>query len=335
MSTQRTLRILRSGHAEIQDLGRPGLAEVGLPANGAADQHAARTANVLVGNEVSAPLVEITGSDLELVADGDLLLSVTGAATEVLVDGHRQPAREALAVPGGSRVHVPYGRSGFRSYLAVNGRIEAEHALGSVSADPLLGVGTRLLPGDALRLTTRYCEPPSGHLGRLFRLGAGPARTGSGVVWVTEGPDLARLELGRRALAPAFVVQPQSNHVGLRLDGPAITQVRSAEILSRGVPVGAVEVPPTGGIIMLLRGRLVTAGYPVVAVVTSESLDRLAQLRPGDAVRMSFCDVATARGHLQVQADALHALRERVRSAFAAKGIAEILEPLAATGGTR
>lgn len=324
----RALVVERAGLAEIQDLGRPGFAGIGIAVNGAADHRSARTANILVGNREEAPLVEITGSEFAVTARTDLLLAVTGATDTVLVDGYRQPAWETLCLAAGSRIRVPYPASGFRSYLAVNGDIQADRALTSVSPDPLLGVGTRLFAGDTLTFFSQYAEQPSAEYGRLFRLGARrPVLRGAVEVRVTEGPDLSRLVLGAAALDTYFRVRPQSNHVGLRLESGPIAQNCLQEIPSRGVPIGAVEVPPNGGIIILLRGRLVTAGYPVVAVVTSESLDLLGQVRPGADVRMTFCDVDAARVMLCAQATERVALARRVRAAFMSKGLATALAP--------
>jgi allophanate hydrolase subunit 2 len=237
-----------------------------------------------------------------------------------------------LSISAGSRVLIPYPTKGFRSYLAINGTIQADRILTSVSADPLLGVGHRLAAGDTLTFASRYAGHPGAELGRLFRLGAQrPALRSPVTVRVIEGPDLGRLTRGRGALDATFRVRPQSNHVGLRLESPLIEQNSTMEIPSRGVPIGAVEVPPTGGIIILLRGRLVTAGYPVVAVVTSESIDLLGQVRPGDDVRMSFCDVAGARARLRANASELALLSRRVQNVFRAKGLAAALDPALTT----
>jgi 5-oxoprolinase (ATP-hydrolysing) subunit C len=322
------LLIQRAGNVVVQDLGRPGYASLGIPPNGASDQHAARTANTLVGNADRAPLVEITGSELALRSESQALVSVTGAADHVLLDGHRQPAWETLLVHAGSRLVVPVPTTGLRTYLAVNGRLDAESVLGSVSPDPLLGVGRPLGSGGALTFRSRYETLPAGHHAPLFRLG--PPRTGSPStteVDVTEGPDLDRMTLGRACLDHAYEVSPQSNHVGLRLLGPQPEQISTQEILSRGVPVGAVEVPPGGGIIILLRGRLVTAGYPVIAVVTTDSLDRLGQARPGDQVRIRFCDNAAARIRLRTARAQHEQLATRVRTALTASGLAHIIDP--------
>lgn len=321
------LLVEKAGHAQIQDLGRPGFTDLGIAANGALDQNAARIANILVGNAEDAPLVEITGSELVVVTTADVLLAITGAAGHAFVDGHRQPSWETLWVARGSRVVIPFPSSGFRSYLAVSGGICAESVLGSVSADSLLGTGGLTRAGDRLtanREGRHDCIPaPPGEWGTLFRMGARRPSVGAyGEVRVTEGPDLDRIAEGKTFLASTFRVRPQSNHIGLRLDAPPIRRTRTEELQSRGVPIGAVEVPPTGGIIVLLRGRLVTAGYPVVAVVTTESLDLLGQVRPGDDVRMTLCDGAAARTVLRAQAAERAKLVTRVQCALQAKGIA-------------
>ncbi len=312
-----------AGYAVVQDLGRPGFAGLGIAVNGALDQNAARTANILVGNAEGAPLIEVTGSDLTLRARTGVLIAVTGAAGVVLIDGHRQPSWETLYAHAGSRIVIPNPAVGFRSYFAVSGEIAAERVLGSVAPDPLLGAGRRLFDGDRVQLRAMRPIVPRDELGALFRMGA--ARTplrGRAAIDVTEGPDLDRLAVGGRALDAVWRVLPQSDHVGMRLDGPAIAQTSMAEIASRGVPIGAVEVPPAGGVIVLLRGRLVTAGYPVVAVVTTLSLDTLAQVRPGDEVSMSFSDRDSAVRGARQQADGRAALARRVQRAFHAKGIA-------------
>lgn len=320
------LRVEYAGHAQVQDLGRPGLASLGIAANGALDQSAARTANILVGNPDGLPLVEITGSDFVVIAETDVLVAVTGAAETILVDGHARPSWETLWVARGSRVLIPFPAKGFRSYLAVSGGIRAEAVLGSVSADALLGVGRLIKAGDRLIvdegwLHRRGAATPTREWGTLFRMGARrPVRRPCAEIRVTAGPDLDRIVRGKSLLENTFRVRPQSNHIGLRLDAPPIDRTSSDEIASRGVPIGAVEVPPTGGIIILLRGRLVTAGYPVVAVVTTESLDVLAQVRPRDDVRMTLCDSASARRVLRAEAAEREALAARVRRALGANG---------------
>lgn len=321
-----TLTVERSGFAVVQDLGRPGYAAIGIAANGAGDRRAARTASTLVGNADDAPVIEVVGSNLDLLTDSALVMAVCGAVDGLLVNGHRCPTWETLLVPAGARIQLPAPRVGQRSYLAANGTFEAEKALGSVAPDPLLDVGRRLLGGGQLVLTTSY--EADGLVGPLpvFRLGARPSRPRASVdVRATPGPDLERLALGGAALAGWFEVLPHSDNVGVRLTGGSLALTARAEILSRGVPVGAVEVPPSGELIILMRGRLVTAGYPVVAVLTTSSVDLLAQTGPGDRVRLSLVDLAAARTEIIAQEAEHRALADRVARAFAARGGSHLL----------
>jgi len=321
-----TLTIRQVGHCVVQDLGRPGHAAIGVAANGSADQHAARTANILVGNAEDAALLELTASELAFTAGSDLLVAVTGAARHVLVDGHPHPAWETVTVFAGSHVLVPVGPTGYRSYLGVNGTIEADRVLGSVAPDRLIGAGRQLAADDTVTVDSSFTTRGGRWWELLFRLAAAPVVLGDTIeVDATPGPDVDRIRGGLAALDAPFLVTPQSDDIGLRLTGVPIERTTTEEILSRGVPVGAIEVPPDGGVIMLMRGRLVTAGYPVLAVVTTESLDRLGQTGPGATVRVNVCDLDEARAAILRRHDERRELAGRVRTALAASGLAHVV----------
>ena len=328
MGTDLDVAIEQAGHAWVQDLGRPGHCRTGISANGASDAHAATVANALVGNALSAPLIETTGSGITFTVESPCLLAVTGAADHVWVDGTPQPVGEALSIEAASRVHLDAPARGWRSYVAFNGRLAAAEVLGSVSPDPLLGVGRFLHPGDRLHVRTAFAGFDQPHLRLpLFRLGSGRPRWRLPLrVDVTPGPD-AREFVPDDLDSLAFQVSPRSDYVGLRLSGETPRRTVSTEILSRGVPVGAVEVPPTGGLLVLLRGRLVTAGYPVMAVATATSIDRLGQARPGDGIVFRACTVDEAVAELGQRRDDLAALCARVGSAFGAVGLGDIIDP--------
>lgn len=324
------LRVRAAGLAWVQDLGRPGHGHLGIAENGAADAWASRTASILAGNPASAALIEITGSELTVQSDTDLLLAVTGAAPVVLVDSATQPTWETLVVPGGRTITVPTPDRGLRSYLAVNGHLDVPPILGSVAPDRLLGIGRMLHSGDTLRLQTRFTglHHPYSDI-PLFRMGAVPDPiTAPLIVESTRGPDADQFpEHLDGALPDEYEVSPQSDAIGLRLLGPAPRRASEHEILSRGVPVGAIQVPPAGGLLLLLRGRLVTAGYPVIAVATLDSIDRLGQARPGERLRIHLVDAEQARqAHRRRHAE-LESLAARVRTAFAAAGLKPLIEP--------
>jgi biotin-dependent carboxylase-like uncharacterized protein len=333
------LLVERAGHATVQDLGRPGHAHLGISANGAADAHAARVANVLVGNHSGAPVIEATGSAVAFRARRRLLVAVTGAAGRVLLEGTPCRAGEPLVVEEGSRVAVELASAGHRTYVAVNGGLTGSTVLDSVAPDPPLGVGRRLAAGDVVHAESRFqsLDHPFSRV-PLFRLGAPlPALRDRLTVDVTPGPDADEFE---RALDDSpcgtFTVSAHSDQIGLRLVGAAPRRTRSREILSRGVPVGAVEAPPSGGLILLLRGRFVTAGYPIVAIATATAIDELGQARPGDRIVFRTRTVAGAITALRRREDELSRLAARVGNAFRHVGLEHVLDPqhLSAAAGS-
>lgn len=322
-----TLDVVRAGLAQVQDLGRTGFASIGVAANGAGDQKSARLANTLVGNADGAALLEVIASAFEFRARGDILIAVTGAAESVIVDAAHWQARQPIAVPSGAMVSVPEPRAGTRMYIAVNGVIESERVLGSVAPDGMLTFGRRLAPGDAVEVSTGFHASDFFPM-PVFRIATPRPVLGSPAqLHATRGPDLHRLAHGEGALGARFEVLPQSDTVGVRCVGGDLALVAGDEILSRGVPTGAVQVPPSGELIILMRGHLVTAGYPVVAVLTRSSIDRLAQVRPGDSLMIDLVDADTARAHIAMERDAHQQIAERVAGALAARGLDRLIGP--------
>ncbi|MFJ9704888.1 biotin-dependent carboxyltransferase family protein [Streptomyces sp. NPDC101234] len=315
-----TLTVTTPGLTTVQDLGRTGRSRYGLPANGAPDQHSARVANVLCGNDERAPLLEITALDFACTPSTDILIAVTGAPADLTVAGARRPQWEPVFVRAGDTVRIGSVRQGLRVYLAVLGSFEAEYLQGSCAPDTVLGFGTTLGTGDELVL--RKACPPLAHPYSgipLFRLDAPvPSFPATWTIDVTDGPDRADFgDTGARVFTASFTVTPQSNHIGLRLRGDVPRRLTRGEILSRGVPIGAVEVPAGDELLVLHRGRGVTAGYPVLAVVTATSLSALGQVRPGQTIRFRHRTTAQAITAYRAQRTAVDALRTRVHSVFA------------------
>jgi allophanate hydrolase subunit 2 len=196
--------------------------------------------------------------------------------------------------------------------------------LGSCAPDTVVGFGLKLSEGTVLgaRKTVPPIRQPYFDL-PLFRLGLSrPGTSDSPVIDVTDGPDVA--EFGDTAdllFNTSYTVSGRSNHIGLRLGGTLPERQSTAEVLSRGVPVGAIEVPSREELLVLHRGRGVTAGYPVLAVVTSRSLDVLAQARPGDTIRFRKVTVAEATAGHRAAMRELEALRTSVNTVFGLLGV--------------
>ena len=178
---------------------------------------------------------------------------------------------------GTARIGPP--ESGVRTYLAVSGGIAVEPVLGSRATDTLAWVGPpRVVAGTELPVGPASGAPAAYDAPRPPRPGPLRVDPGPRADWFA-GDALDRL------CATAYTVTPESNRIGLRLDGPPLERVRDDELASEGMVLGAVQVPPDGRPVVFLADHPTTGGYPVLAVVREDDLWRCAQLRPGDEVR--------------------------------------------------
>jgi biotin-dependent carboxylase-like uncharacterized protein len=253
----------------VQDRGRLGLAHLGVPRAGPLDRPAAELANRLVGNGADAALLEVTLGGLVARPQVGLWVAVTGA-------GQRHPRAEW--VPAGEEIAVATPTEGVRSYVAVAGGIAVDPVLGSRATDTLAWVGPlRVTDGSVLPVGPVTGEPRPLDAPRPPL--AGPLR-----VFPGPHPEYFRADVIERLCAAAYAVRPESNRVGLRLDGPMVPRTGYSELPSEGMVLGAVQVPPDGQPVVLLADHPPTGGYPVVAVVHPDDLWQCAQLRPGEPV---------------------------------------------------
>lgn len=293
--------VTRPGISAVTDLGRSAGGAVGQMSGGALDQYSARVANALVASHPRAPLVELVAADFAALTSVNLLVAVTGAPADVSVAGVPMPQWEPFWWPAGTELAVTSLRQGLRVYLAVHGEVQAPLLLGSCAPDSVLGFSGPLRRMDEIGVEPGPLRLQDAVLGSpVVRGAARPMRFAEH--WripVTDGPDrdqfgssAERLHEGR------FVISTTSNHVGLRLRPDAFASLpareRTDEVMSRGVPIGAFEVPAGDELLVLHRGRGVTAGYPVLAVVTATGLSRLGQARPGHSVEFVRVTLAEA-----------------------------------------
>lgn len=314
----------------FQDLGRRDTERRGVPTGGAADQHSAAVANLLVGNARGATLIENFGGELALVPDADVLLAVTGAPARVTVGGAPVDTWSPLVVAAGHELRVRGDMSrGIRTYLAVNGTLAAKTLLGSAAPDARMGFGQVIAPGERVLLETEFRG--FGHrlfASPLFRLPVPVPRFDDGpwVVDVVASHGVRTIPGIRELIAEsAYVVTTRSNHVGLRLDGPVLHPDSDAEIVSHGVPIGALQIPHADELIVLGRYRSLTAGYPIVGVASRTSLPLLGQAGPGRELRFRWTDREVSLRRFARREAEVCALGQAAAEAFGALGFREPL----------
>lgn len=274
-----SLHVVATGSlTTVQDRGRVGLAHLGVPRAGALDRPAADLANRLVGNGPDAAVLEVTLGGLEIRCLGGAWVAVTGASGDVTVDGRPRDHGRAEWLPDGAVLRLGLPAAGVRSYVAAAGGFDVPPVLGSRSTDTLAWVGPpRVAEGDELPLGTPAGPPLTPDALRPPRPGRLRLLPGPHACWFA---DRAVEEL----CAASYDVGPDSDRIGLRLNGPAVARVDDAELPSEGMVLGAVQVPPDGQPVVLLADHPVTGGYPVLAVVHTDDLWQCAQLRPGEPV---------------------------------------------------
>ena len=255
----------------MQDLGRFGYAHFGVSASGAADPLALRAANLLVGNAENAPALEMTLNGGEFVFDQPTLIALTGADF-----GSGLPLWQPVQLRAGEVLRCPRATLGARAYLAVRGGFDVPLAMGSASVHVMTGVGGRpLRAGDTLAIGDAAVRLPR-RPARGFPVPAQPAG-----LRVTPGPH-AR-DFGDELYRGSYTVSEESNRMGIRLKGAPLT-AHAGQMVSEGVPLGAVQAPPDGQPIVLFVEHQTTGGYPKPANVISADFWRLGQLRPRDTL---------------------------------------------------
>ena len=276
----------------IQDAGRPGLAHMGVPRSGAADAASYAQANAVVGNPPGCAVLETTLTGCVLRARHRMVLAVTGAICPVFVEDFPAPHGRAFHVDAGQQVRVGAARHGARSYVAVRGGVEGPAELGSRATCMLTGLGPApLVAGDVLAVGAHPGEV-SGLATASVSADSGTdlaavAASGEHVISVRLGPrhDFFTPEALTTLQEASYVASPESNRVGLRLEGAPLERREQASLPSEGMVVGAVQVPPAGQPIVFLADHPVTGGYPVIAVATAQGVSWAAQVPPGATVR--------------------------------------------------
>lgn len=281
------LQVLHTGPlALVQDLGRPGLSELGVGRSGAADRAAHTLANRLVANPDESATLEITlGGFSARVLGGAVHVAVTGADPGPHVDGIPFGINSVQRLHEGQVISFGTPACGLRSYLALRGGIDVAPVLGSRSYDTMSRIGPEpLRAGDVVSIGRPAAAFPAVEQAPVGAVTGGPldlrVMRGPRDDWLVDPEELTRNE---------WVCSERSDRVGVRLTGPLLHhRWPERQLPSEGAIRGAVQVPPNGQPVILGPDHPVTGGYPVIAVVIDADTDKLAQLRPGQSVRLHW-----------------------------------------------
>ncbi len=298
--------------SSVQDLGRAGWRKFGVSPGGALDSHAARVANLLVGNAESEAVLEVTFGGVHLQFTDKRIVAWCGGRFDVRMGSIPLPAGRAALVYQDEEMRIDRPQIGCRAWIAISGGIDVAQVLKSRSTDLRASFGgfngRALRDGDKIPLgknprnaeiladelcmekIASWCSPHNW---------SSPAQT-EPVLRFIRGADWTRFDdvtIQRFTRGP-FSVSPDSNRMGVRLDGPELRRSDVGDLVSEAVAPGTIQVPPSGQPILLLGDCQTIGGYPKIAHVITVDLPIAAQLSAGGRVRYREVALADAYGLL-------------------------------------
>lgn len=322
------IKVLKPGLATtVQDAGREGYYNVGIPLSGALDQYSFRAANLLVGNDESSAVLECTLMGPELEFQHDAVIAVTGAEMAPKPSGTAAPRNQAIAVKAGTVVSFDFMRSGARAYIAVAGGIDVPVILGSRSTYGLGAFGgfqgRKLQAGDVVPVGALKGTPK---VGKLVPENLAMPLPKELELRAVPGLYFHRItdESAQSFFEDTWTVALEADRIGYRYKQGRPLRFRDrkqpfgagsdpSNIVDAGYPYGSIQVP--GGLepIILHRDAVSGGGYAMIGTVISADMDRIAQMQPNNKARFVKVDLDAA---LAARADRNQRLR-RLRAALA------------------
>jgi biotin-dependent carboxylase-like uncharacterized protein len=324
------IKVLKQGLATtVQDLGRPGYYNIGIPLSGGMDRHALAAANLLVGNDEGAAVLEAVFMGPELEFTDDAVVAITGAELPPKLDGVPRETWSSFKVKRGQTLSFDFLKQGARAYIAVSGGIDVPVVLGSRSTYALGALGgfkgRKIEAGDELPVGTSAAAIKEGRTvakdlhglpgGTLTELRVMP-----GLYWhrITESA-------GQGFFSDTWKVAPEADRIGYRFKGgkpldfvprepPFGAGSDPSNITDACYPYGSIQVPGGTEPIVLHRDAVSGGGYFMVGTVISADMDLIGQLQPNTQVRFVKVGMSEALAARSARA----ALTGKVRDALAA-----------------
>jgi biotin-dependent carboxylase-like uncharacterized protein len=281
----------------VQDLGRPGFKNLGVGSSGAMDQLALKIGNILLDNQENAAGIEIQTYPFVVRFDVETCFVITGGEALIDLDGARVVPWMVTSAGPAQVLTVRTAQKGARSYLCVADGIGVPEVLGSRSTQLRGGFGglegRQLERGDSLPISGCTKNASYGAVPPLRYFDVQDDVAGVPVISLRAIPatDYVRFtdEAQARFWNTAWRITPQSDRVGYRLEGNALSLREPLELRSYGIVPGIVQVPPAGEPIVQMADANTAGGYPRMACVIEADLWRLAQARIGTFIRFREC----------------------------------------------
>ncbi len=273
------IKVLKSGFfTTIQDLGRFGFRDIGVPVSGAMDNYSAKLGNLILGNQDDSAILEITMGNCCLFFKSQTHICITGADCTAKINNKAIALNCAIKVNRNDTLSFHSPIYGVRTYLAVKGGFQTEKVLGSrsyyeniTSISRVQNNDNLLIHGDSFSITDSFASIKINNL-----------HFTSTQIQIYKGPEYELLNVVQKEslLNQKYTVSNENSRMGYLLKEKVPNQLES--MLTSAVLPGTVQLTPSGKLIVLMRDCQVTGGYPRILQLTENAINRLAQKTTGD-----------------------------------------------------
>ena len=266
-------------YTTIQDDGRFGYSNIGVPSSGYMDRESAQTANLIIDNPINNPVIEATLIGPTIKFEKSTFICITGSDFNPMLNESRISLYTPVKVNKGDILKINNSSIGSRCYISIKGGIKVDKVLGSKSYYPQISDSSIIEKGDEFKFETNNSEPNYKLINQKFELNKN--------LKVFKGPEFNFLNKGsiNKIIDQEFSIGI-NNRMAYNLKEKI--QAGTPSIISSPVIPGTVQLTPSGQMIILHRDCQTTGGYPRILQLDEKSLNNLAQLRIGDKIKFEI-----------------------------------------------
>ena len=289
-----SIDVLKPGfQSTIQDLGRNGFSHYGISKSGAADDLSIRLGNLIVGNNENAASIEMTLVGGEFKFDIDSTIVLTGSKFAAMIDNKSIPFNEIVKISANQTLSIGQTMEGARCYLAVKGGIDVTNVFSSKTThltSKMGGIdGRALIKDDQLMIGKSMTAVAPIIFNNTLDINMSKLLIIKGI----QENYISKLTW-KKFLNQEYKVSNLSSRMGIRLEGESLNLENNNEIITEGVPLGAIQLPRSGNPIISFVEHQTTGGYPKIANVISSEMHKVGQLKPGDKFKFELISLDEA-----------------------------------------
>ena len=273
------IKVIQPGlFTTIQDAGRHGFRNIGIPTSGFMDQESAWAANELVKNNKDESLLEVTLTGPTLIFNCNCVISITGGDFNPLINNLPVKMYQSINVRTGDILKLNNTINGARSYIAISGGLNVKSLFGSKSFFSNISDSYHLKKGDEIKVSKKSesqilkLDKLKFNLNRFMKVFRGPEY------------DLLSNNSKKKLFKNEFTINT-NNRMAYNLEEKLQVDIKT--IISSPVLPGSVQLTPSGKIIILHRDCQTTGGYPRILQLDTNSLNNLSQLKSNDKIKFS------------------------------------------------